>query len=182
MNDFDELLEEIEALRLTKALTDKQEYLDDEEEDDEEDDDEDDIEGTLSKAFAVTLPNGSSVAAVDGTELIKALSVKIDEQDASHKQQEEQVLKSMGGLMQLIKAQNEAILALQHDMTRVRHEGRGRQSVASAPLATAESFMAKALKLTSAGQLAPAEVSVLELAGFNEAQVPANLVNKIKLI
>jgi hypothetical protein len=177
MNDFDALLEEIEALRLAKALT---EHHVDEEDDLAEDNEE--VDATLSKAFSVQLPDGSTVEAVEGTELIKALSVQIEEQEALYSTQQEQVLKSMGGLMQLIKAQNEAILALQHSVIGLRQQGSGRKSVVSAPFVNAESFMAKALKLTSAGKLLPADVSVLELAGFNEANVPAHLINKINLL
>ena len=163
MTHFEELIEEIETLQLAKAFTD-----------DEDDDQE-------PSAFEIT-HDGETYEVVDGHALMKALSTRLDAQQAEQANQQTDLLKAMTGLMQLVKAQNTAIQALQTDVMTLRATGKGPQSVLTAPAVPSESFMAKALKLSANGQLNPADVSVLELAGFQEAQVPRSLANKINTL
>lgn len=166
MTHFEELIEEIETLQLAKALPDEGDDLTAPDE---------------SPAFEID-HNGETYEVVDGHALMKALSTRLDAQQAEQSSQQADLLKAMTGLMQLIKTQNTAIQALQTDVMTLRATGKGPQSVLTAPAVPSESFMAKALKLSANGQLNPADVSVLELAGFQEAQVPRSLANKINTL
>lgn len=190
--EFDQLIDDIEAMQLAKAMSNgkgkgkaKEEEKEEEEDDDdmryefdEDEYDNDDGKPELKKSM-VTLADGSKVPAIDGMALIKSLSGRIDGQEHAFDSQQDSLVKAIGGLSSLIKAQNTAIVALQEDVVRLRADGKGRQSVTMAKAQSPGDFMAKAINLAQTGQITPSDVAMLELVGFNQAAVPQHLANKI---
>ncbi len=126
-------------------------------------------ETPLVKSFEFTLEDGTKVVAVDGAEMVKSLQQEFETQNAS-------LTKALTGIVGMLKAQGEAIVAL-------GKSGAGRRSVVSMPAATGtaatnaaptggagqkptgaelESLMAKAMKLNEEGKLGSKEVAYVE--------------------
>lgn len=180
-------------------------------EDDDDDDDEggtdgdadgddeanegDDEEGTkararpMVKSFKLQLEDGSEMEAFDGTEMVKALTERIDADN-------EKFLKSFGSALELVtqltkaltetrgdlastkedvKSQKETIETLQKSLKSLGAQGRGRMSTVSVlekptgkpvekPAPTRQEIMSKAMSALSAKRITGSEATRLEAA------------------
>jgi hypothetical protein len=146
----------------------------------------DDGDEPMGKSFAFTLDSGEVVEAIDGTELVKSLMGRIDNQEQS-------MQKAMGIALDLIKSQGAQITLLKSELTTLGNAGRGRKTVVSvaekpAPEAmhksepsgvSGEEFMAKALTAQASGRITGLQVSIAETALQKGLAVPADIVNKV---
>jgi hypothetical protein len=146
----------------------------------------DDGDEPMGKSFAFTLDSGEVVEAIDGTELVKSLMGRIDNQEQS-------MQKAIGIALDLIKSQGAQITLLKSELTTLGNAGRGRKTVVSvaekpAPEAmqksepsgvSGEEFMAKALTAQASGRITGLQVSIAETALQKGLAVPADIVNKV---
>ncbi len=143
------------------------------------DGDGDDKGDGMAKAMDVTLADGTKIKAVDGTEMVKALTDRIDGTELVF-------IKAMGQAVDLIKsqaakltAQGEMIKSLQADFAKISAAPSGRKtlltvhekSVAVDPMAKSqpegmepEVFMTKALDAQKAGKITGQQVAAAEAA------------------
>jgi len=155
-------------------------------EDDIENIDDDTEDEELGKSFSFTLENGETVEAVDGTEMVKALSLKLETQS-------ETMAKALGTAVDLIKHQGGVIDALTARVDSIASSGRGRKAVVSIAEKSeaemhksdepagmsGEAFMTKALSAQKAGHITAHQVSLAEGYLSKGLAVPAELVQKV---
>ena len=134
---------------------------------------------------AVTLENGETVEAIDGTELVKSLMARVESG-------EEQMQKALTGAIGLIKSQGEMIKSLSEQITKLSNAGRGRKAIVTVtektttPMAKSEptgmsgqEFMAKALSAQAAGRIRGVDVAAIEGYLNRGMQVPAHLIERV---
>lgn len=164
-------------------------------ESDDEANENDDEEGTkararpMVKSFKLQLEDGSEMEAFDGTEMVKALTERIDADN-------EKFLKSFGSALELVtqltkaltetrgdlastredvKSQKETIETLQKSLKTLGAQGRGRVSTVSVlekpvgkpaekPAPTRQEIMSKAMSALSAKRITGSEATRLEAA------------------
>lgn len=142
--------------------------------------DDDEAPGEMKKSFTIKLESGEEIEAVDGAELIKSLTARVEKSEAG-----------VGALLREVTkvavAQGEMIKSLRDDVAKLADAGKGRKAVVSvaekpAPKAeeltksdagqiSGEEFMAKALSAQTAGRLTSVQVATAE-AYINAGQVP----------
>ena len=204
MSEFQTLLDDLDALH--KAMPKGKPEQDDDDEiknaaggdadddgikdgdediNDENDDenDENDEPEPMGKSFAVTLADGTEVEAMDGTELIKALSNDITTQRA----QTEQIL---SGTVDLIKSLSIHVADLSAKVERLS-KASGRRSVLNvhekpdilgkslAPAVSPQSVLAKALKAQREGRLGGHQVAEIETYLNRGAEIPHALAAQL---
>lgn len=142
----------------------------------------------FAKSFKLKLADGSEVDALDGTELFKALTTRVEDTEGV-------LSKALRLAVDLIKAQGTAVAALQADVAKFADSGKGRKavlSIAEKPAIaetlakagdpegiTPDQFMTKAMSAMAAGKILGSDVSRCE-AYFNRGlQPPAELVAKV---
>jgi hypothetical protein len=140
--------------------------------------------GDMSKAFQVTLPDGSQAEAIDATVILKAL-----DSDMS------QVKKALPQFLGLIRQQGNMIKALADENAKLRTTGTGRRSVlnvaekpsltlsgnmekAEGALSVAD-FMLKAEGALKAGEITGIEAAVLNTCVGSGRQPPADLASRV---
>lgn len=201
MNNFDELLTELDVLakaqscddkggaaKIKKAAEDGAAAGGDAGEGGEGEGGEDDQFG---KAFEVTLEDGTKTQAFDGTAMLKALH---DENAALHAtvtDQGEQLQKALefgAGLLGQLKVQGELIKSLQADVVKLGNSGTGRRAMVNMhekPATTGAQqqqptkpargdVMAKALSLLSAGSITGSDVARIEANFDRFGTIPAD--------
>lgn len=147
----------------------------------------------LTKSLQVTLADGTVVDAEDGTELVKSLMARLDSQ-------EDQVVKALGGTIDLVKALHEQVSAsnalvksLQADVARLAGQGAGRKTMvtvheklAGTTLAkseqqgpTAEEFMAKSHAAFVAHKISGQELTSIDVSMRLGQPVDQSLVAKV---
>lgn len=148
--------------------------------------DNDGDEPAFGKSFEFTTEDGQTVEAVDGTELVKSLMTRIDEQETS-------VTQALGIAVDLIKSQGAAISTLQSEVKRLAGEGRGRKatvSISEKPVVgemaksepagmSGEEFMNKALAAQAAGKISALDVSIAEGSLLKSLPVRADIVQRV---
>lgn len=202
-SNFDNLLDELDALQKAQTVSDDQKIEDaaNPEEDDQDQDradnpsesqqdaDNDPDQGeaedeVMGKSFKVVV-DGQEVDAVDGTELVKSFARRLDGQ-------EERMEKALGMAVDLIKSQGVQIKSLEDRVAKLANEGRGRKTVVTvlekpalmqkseeaAGIRPAE-FMLKALSAQKSGRVTGHEVAVAE-SHLNRGQpVPEHITRKV---
>jgi hypothetical protein len=148
----------------------------------EEDDDKNKVaaEGdeSMAKSFQVTLADGSVVEAQDGTELVKSLFERVDNQESM-------MVQALGGTLDLVKsmgaqltAQSELIKSLQDTVGRLSNQGAGRKTLVNVheqvttmtkslqqPQGpTKEEIMAKSNAAFAAGKISGHELTTIDVA------------------
>lgn len=159
------------------------------------DDDEEDKEGgdaPMAKSFVVKLEDGSEVEAQDGTELVKSLMGRIDNN-------EETLAKALGSAVNLIKVQGEQLAqttalvkSLQSKVSELSGEGRGRKTVVSIHEKpanvmaksepeglTAQEFMTKSNAAFDAGRISGKDLTVIDVSIRNNQAIDQSLVAKV---
>lgn len=190
MTEFEQLQAELDALtelRKAHAEPDGDEDENGNEDDtpkDEEEEEEGGEEGTLKKgkgkmckSFDMTLDNGETVEAVDGMELIKSLSDRMDDQD--------------GKVYTVLSAQTALLKAMQEDIFNMRQQGRGRKTSLTmhdkptpTPLAKAEGipaaeFLNKCLDAQKAGRITGLDVATAESYIQRSMDVPDSIKSRV---
>lgn len=143
----------------------------------------------MAKSLKVTLEDGSEVEAIDGSELIKSLSDRMDASEASIKA-------VLEGAMGVIKQQGDLIKSLTDKVGALAGQGKGRKAVVSVvekpagaaeTLAksheqdglTGEQFLAKALEASKVGRITARDVSIAEAAINMGVQPPEAIVRAV---
>mgnify|MGYP000308300592 CR=1 FL=1 len=158
--------------------------------------DADDKDGApMAKSFKMTLEDGTEVEAMDGTELVKALSARVEVME----QNEGQMTKALESAVALIGGQRDLIKSLAARVEKLSGEGRGRKAVvsisekadttaaATSQMAksltpdgmTPETFFAKALDAQKAGRITATDISVAETYLNKGQAIPASLVSRV---
>lgn len=150
----------------------------------------------FGKSFKVTLADGTEAEAYDGTAMMKSLRTDLLGLQGDN----EALAKALGGAVEAIKAQREAIISqgtliksLQADLAKLAGQGSGRRSVlnvlektaTTAPAAasggaqkiTPQGFMAKALSLQKSGELNATDVARCEMNLNKFGQLPPDLAH-----
>ncbi|MGR9108263.1 MAG: hypothetical protein ACU843_15185 [Gammaproteobacteria bacterium] len=187
---FDELISEMEAVRLAKSIPDEtsQEEITELGQAAQETSEEA-AEETLGKSFQVTLDDGSTAEAIDGTEMLKSFTDRVEALEGAAQTRDEGLQKALGSVVETIKHQHELIKSLSDQVQLLRGAGRGRRSVVTlaeppevlkkSETMDSEEFMAKALSAQRDGRVTSIEIASAE-AYLNEGrQVPETIVRKV---
>lgn len=142
----------------------------------------------MAKSFKLRLEDGTEVEAQDGSELVKSLQERIE-------QNEGVMAKAMESAIGLIKGQGELIKSLSEQVKKLSGEGRGRKTVVSvmekpAPVASTlakseptgmshEQFFAKALNAQKEGRLSGTEIAVAEACLNRGEAIPQSIVARV---
>lgn len=137
----------------------------------------------------VTLANGDVVEAVDGTELVKALTDRLNTNEQTMGKAFEQVLGLVKGQASMIKSLNDKITAL-------GGEGRGRKAVlnvhgkneqsaggdvgaGSGDVTTADDFMAKSEDAWKNDVISGRELNTIDVCLRGRMPIPQDLLSKV---
>ena len=140
----------------------------------------------MAKSFELTLEDGTKIQAQDGTEMVKALSDRLDANEAN-------LAKALGSAVSLIKGQGEMIKSLVDQVKKLSGEGRGRKTVVSVvekPEPTMvkshqpdglslDQFFAKALAAQKEGRISGTEIAVAETYLNRGQEIPAAIVQRV---
>lgn len=139
---------------------------------------------TLGKSFTFKLDDGTEVEGVDGTELVKSLTERMDSTESV-------MAKALETAVTLIKAQGAEIVALKERVEKISSEGRGRKTVVSVvekgkPLAksedkgmTSEQFLTKAESAMEAGRISGRDLALAESCLNRGAPVPEAIISRV---
>lgn len=148
----------------------------------------------MTKSMQVTLADGTVIEAEDGTELVKSLFARVDNQ-------EDLMVKALGGAINLIKSQGEQLAAttalvksLQADLVKLGNQGTGRKtlvhvhdqvsdltkSLQKPQGPTPQEFMAKANLAFSAGKITGHELTVCDVSMRNQEPIDPALFAKVQ--
>lgn len=194
---FDALLGELDTLtKAIPAVVDGDEKIANADagnnDDDEDDEGKEGGDAPMAKSFVVKLEDGSEVEAQDGTELVKSLMGRIDNN-------EETLAKALGSAVNLIKVQGEQIAqttalvkSLQSKVSELSGEGRGRKTVVSIHEKpanvmaksepeglTAQEFMTKSNAAFNAGRISGKDLTVIDVSIRNNQAIDQSLVAKV---
>lgn len=149
----------------------------------------------FGKSFAVTLPDGSTVEAFDGTAMMKALNDKVVRLEASNQAlaaDRDAALQVVTQSIGLFKSLQGTVTKLQADVNRLANAGTGRRAVVNVldkpgtgqPLAksdglSAGDLKAKALEAQRAGRIGATEVARVDAYLGKSLQLPADLLHAI---
>jgi hypothetical protein len=205
MSDFDQLLDEINALAaeqstLTKSMPAEGGDGDDEEEEEEEEKapaakgkgegegDESVAPADLKKSMVI---DGENVEVVDAEQLVKSLNELADRVEG----QDQMLVKSITPMLDLIKGQGALLKSMQGQLEKLSGQGRGRKTVLAivekpapgeqplrksqpAQMAPAE-ILAKALDAQKAGKISGIDVARAENAIQSGTAIPADVLARI---
>jgi hypothetical protein len=155
---------------------------------DDDDDEGDDDEEDLGKSLSVTLENGETIEAVDGTDLVKSLIDRIETNETATTDALQKAVKVISGQSQMIKS-------LKADVAKLGNRGRGRRTVVNvhdkpdltkshaadegpAPM-TPNEVMAKAMTGQKEGRLTGTDIAVAEAHLNRGSQIPEHLLARI---
>ncbi|MBI1207441.1 MAG: hypothetical protein GC191_09170 [Azospirillum sp.] len=196
---YQEMLAELAAAKsantettadLAKSIPvpDEGESDDDESSEDEEDEkDEEDGDGTFGKAFGVTLADGSTVQAYDGTQMMKALHAEAKRSGDALRA----TVDLVKSLQTTINTQASMIKSLQGDVARLGTGGRGRRTTLTIhdkpgatgadqePKASREAIMAKSLNAQRSGRITGSDVARIESYFNRGIAIPPDLLERI---
>lgn len=149
----------------------------------------------MAKSFKVKMPDGTEVDALDGAEMVKALTDQVGSLETN-------VGQMMTSVVGLLKKQGEALAntstmlkSLQEDMAKLGGQGAGRKAMVAitekpdpTQMAKANAggggmnpteFMAKANEAWKAGKLSGDEISLAETYINRAEQPPVDIVRKV---
>jgi len=189
-NDFTQLLADLDALQeLRKAHPEPDgDEVDGKEPEDNPDEsevgsaeDDEQIEEAAEEEpmkKSLLLSSGEEIEFLDGTELIKSLTDRVDNQD-------EALTKILQSTTEIVKSMQAEIDGLKESVQKLSASGRGRKTVLSVtdPAAPAgvspQEFMAKAMDAQKAGRLTALQVSVAEGYLQRGLDIPAPIKNLV---
>lgn len=147
------------------------------------------VEGDMTKSFSFTLEDGTVVDAMDGTEMVKALMARMNNDKA-------EMVKAFGMSVDLIKSQAAQLESMATRITALSSEGRGRKSAVSiaektvsgaadmqksqqAPGLSRNEFFAKADIAQKAGRVTSADIGLAETYLNKGNAVPAHILARV---
>lgn len=150
-------------------------------------------DGVMGKSFAVTLADGSVQEAFDGTAMLKAMGTQVTRLAAdrdSARADLNKALSTSSALLGLVKQQGEMMKAMHARVEAIANTGRGRQAtvnladkpgliVGSAPAASGNDIMAKAMTAFRAGTLDGGDVSRAEAHLGRGLPVPSDILERL---
>lgn len=189
MSDFQALLQEMaeDEMRLQKALDEDDGNLQAMDDDEDEDDDDEDDE-PMGKSLNVTLENGETVRAIDGTALVKSLVAKQETASRNVESLAKQTVTLIKSLASTIDRQNDKIESLQKSLQTLGAQGQGRKSKLSihdrqpeggAGVDPGQDIMQKAMDAFDAGRITGIEMNAVDVALRQRKAPPADLLAKI---
>lgn len=153
-----------------------------------------DDEGKMTKSFVLKLEDGTEVEAQDGTEMVKALTARVEAAEAGLAA-EGPLHKALETAVGMLKSQGEMIKSLQAKVTELAGAGRGRKTVVTVaekhapgastmaksetPSMSGKEFMAKALEAQKAGRLTALDVAIAEGHLNRGSAVPEAIVARV---
>ena len=145
----------------------------------------------MAKSFTLTLEDGTTVEAQDGAELVKALSDRIDGEQAKNAE----MAKALEATVNLAKGFMPLIKSLQEQVAKLSGEGRGRKAqltITEKPAPGAqvmaksepaglshEAFFAKALTAQKEGRLSGVEIATAEACLNRGEAIPPSIVARV---
>jgi len=144
----------------------------------------------MAKSFEVTLENGEKVDAVDGTEMVKALTDRLTVVEGANGE----LGKALESAVGVIKGFTPLIKSLQEQVAKLSGEGRGRKTILTiaekpAPGATLaksepagvtpEIFFAKALAAQKEGRLSGVDIAMAESCLNRGEAIPPSIVARV---
>lgn len=147
----------------------------------------------MGKSFAVTLPDGTTQEAYDGTAMLKAMGVQVSALAASRdavRADLNKALSTSSALLGLVKQQGEMMKAMHARVEAMANTGRGRQATISladkpgpiagaAPSNNGNDVMAKAMTAFRAGGLDGSDVSRIEAHLARGLPVPSDILERL---
>lgn len=201
MSAFTDLTDELSELLKAQPLAKSQAMDDDpggegtdegtDEDTDEDTDDPGDDEEALGKSLTVTLADGQTVDAVDGTALVKSLHTAVSEQRTENAAVFAEIADAMRVSTAMLKSIQQDNQALREQVERLSNTGRGRRgtlvvhehpglSGGGDPGATTQSdVMAKAMDAHKAGRITSTDVAQIDVYLGSGKPVPAALLARI---
>lgn len=158
------------------------------------DEDEDEDDETLGKSLGtVTLADGTTAEAVDGTELVKSLMGEIAGLKTGVATTEATMAKALQGALGLIKSQNTMLKSMQDQVAKLAGSGRGRKTVLTVTEKTtagaagevredgmsAQQFMAKSHEAWKSGAITGLEFNTIDVSLRSGAMPDAGLISKV---
>jgi len=151
---------------------------------------------TMTKSFTFTTEGGEVIEAVDGTEMVKALSDRLESTGDNMAKAVTLVFENVKSIQEHIKSQSETIAgqgelikSLTETVERIGGEGRGRKAVltmhekqAGQPEpegVTPSEFMSKAQTAWQEGKLSGDELRLTEALINRGLQPPENILSKV---
>lgn len=129
-------------------------------------------------AFQVTLADGSVVEAQDGTELVKALFTRVDNQ-------EDLMVKALGGTIDMVKSltgmvnsQDKLIKSMQADLARIGGQPAGRKTLLT--VHEQVNTMTKSLTQETAAPT-PAEIMAKANTAYDDKRISGQELNEISV-
>lgn len=154
-----------------------------------------DEDETFGKSFQVTLEDGTTVDAFDGTAMMKALNEKVVRLEASNQAlaaDRDAALQVVTQSIGLIKSLQGTVATLQADVNRLANAGTGRRAVVNvldkpgtgqllgkSDGLSAGDLKAKALEAQRAGRIGATEVARVDAYLGKSLQLPADLLHAI---
>jgi len=188
---FEALIEELEELKVLKKSADQDDKKIQGNEN-ENDDDAGNKDESMGKSMTVTDTEGNVIEAIDGTELVKSLTARLDKQEGDFAAHTEDLMKAMNAIVTTVKDQSEMIKSLRDELSTIRTEGRGRKSMVTMAEKTdttlqksqkdgmpGEEFMAKCLIAQKKGRLTALDVSIAEASLNKGVQIPERIVTQV---
>jgi len=190
MNEFEQLIDDINAMQLAKAhKTDANGEEDGNDKCDDDyakDDTDNDGDGkpekgknrALHKSLA-ELPDDAEF--IDADDLIKAFNDRLDQQEQTAQSQREDLLKALSSLFTLAKTQHQTIAELQEQVDVLAKSGSGRRSVLASRAAPDDNatLLAKAELKMRQGALTGRDFQKLDVAIRNQLPVEPALKAKV---
>jgi len=119
-------------------------------------------DGAVAKSFTVKLADGTEMRAIDGADMVKSLTARVENNEGA-------ITKALGQLLDIVKVQ----------AARIDKLARRRQGSAETGTVTTTEFFAKALAGQAAGNVSGHDVALAE-ACLNKGQpVPPEIVRKV---
>ncbi len=143
----------------------------------------------MAKSFKFTLEDGTEVEAQDGTELVKALSDRVEVLEGGNVE----LTKALETAVGVIKGYSPLIKSLQDQISKLSGEGRGRKTVVSVsekpePQTMAksepagmnhETFFAKAMVAQREGRLSGTDIALAEACLNRGEAIPQSIVARV---
>lgn len=142
----------------------------------------------MAKSFKFTLEDGTEVEAQDGSELVKSLQARVEQNEGN-------MFKALETAVGLIKGQGELIKSMQDQIKKLSGEGRGRKAVVSVvekpvpgegvmaksqPAGMShDEFFAKALTAQREGRLSGTDIAIAESCLNRGEAIPLNIVQRV---
>ena len=119
-------------------------------------------DGAVAKSFTVKLADGTEMRAIDGSDMVKSLTARVENNEGA-------ITKALGQLLDIVKVQ----------AARIDKLARRRQGSAETGTVTTTEFFAKALAGQAAGTVSGFDIARAEACLNHGQPVPPEIVRKV---